>query len=186
MRLFAAVIPPADVLDDVAEFVEPRREAGASLRWTDPHQWHLTLAFMAHVPERVVEPVAEALAAGLAGRERFDLALRGGGAFPHPAAARVLWLGVTGGTEQLGALARSVRLTCAHEGAAPDGGPFHPHLTLARTRPLEATRWVRVLEGYAGPPWTVTEVALVASHLGEGRGRRPRYETVATLPLGGA
>ena len=27
------------------------------------------------------------------------------------------------------------------------------------------------------------DVALVASHLGEGRERRPRYETVARLPL---
>ena len=53
-------------------------------------------------------------------------------------------------------------------------------------RPTEATRWLRVLEGYAGPSWTAGDVTLIASHLGEGRGNRPRYEEVATFPLGPA
>jgi 2'-5' RNA ligase len=49
---------------------------------------------------------------------------------------------------------------------------------------VEASRWLRVLELYAGPAWVAREVTLIASHLGEGRGNRPRYEAVATLPLG--
>ena len=66
-----------------------------------------------------------------------------------------------------------------------DGGRFHPHLTLARTgRPVEATRWIRVLDAHCGPTWWAEEVALVQSHLGEGPRRRPRYETVETFPLG--
>ena len=43
-----------------------------------------------------------------------------------------------------------------------------------------------MLEGYAGPSWTAGDVTLIASHLGEGRGNRPRYEEVATFPLGPA
>ena len=46
--------------------------------------------------------------------------------------------------------------------------------------------WLRVLEGYAGPQWTAREVTLFVSHLGEGRGGRPRHEPVAVLPLGAA
>jgi 2'-5' RNA ligase len=52
-------------------------------------------------------------------------------------------------------------------------------------RPLEATRWIRVLEEYAGPPWTAGEVALIGSHLGEGVGGRPRYEVLGLAPLAG-
>jgi len=79
-----------------------------------------------------------------------------------------------------------VRRAAGHAGAAPQGGPFHPHVTLARSRrPIEATRWLRVIDGYAGPAWTADEVTLFVSHLGEGRGRRPRYEPVAALPLVG-
>ncbi|WP_292670697.1 hypothetical protein [Nocardioides sp.] len=46
------------------------------------------------------------------------------------------------------------------------------------------TRWVRLLEGYAGPPWRADRVELVQSFLGQGPRGRPRYETVDTFPLG--
>ena len=59
-----------------------------------------------------------------------------------------------------------------------------PHLTLARLgRPTDATRWVRVLDAYAGPAWLVDEVALVESHLPREKGHRPRHQVLARLPL---
>ena len=45
------------------------------------------------------------------------------------------------------------------------------------------TRWVRLLEGYAGPPWRADRIELVESFLGQGPRGRPRYETVDTFPL---
>ena len=62
MRLFVAVVPPDDVLDDLEEHLEPRREAGPEIRWTDRHQWHVTLAFLGDVPERRLDDLTEALA----------------------------------------------------------------------------------------------------------------------------
>ena len=60
-----------------------------------------------------------------------------------------------------------------------------PHLTLGRfPRAADATRWVRVLQAYAGPPWVASEVAVVASHLPRERGHRPRHEVLARLALG--
>ena len=43
---------------------------------------------------------------------------------------------------------------------------------------------MRLLDAYEGPVFTVDQVALVASHLGEGPRRRPRYEVVETFLLG--
>ena len=57
-----------------------------------------------------------------------------------------------------------------------DGKRFRPHLTVARCgRPTEVTAWVRLLDGYRGPAWQADRLTLVASHLGEGPRRRPRY-----------
>ena len=57
-------------------------------------------------------------------------------------------------------------------------------MTVARLRhPAEVSRWVRLLDGYAGPSWTADTVHLVESYLGEGPRGRPRYETVDTFPL---
>ena len=187
MRVFAALVPPAAAVEDLGVFLEPRREAGGELRWTDPEQLHVTLAFMPQVAEHVLDALADEVAAAVRARAPLALRVEGGGAFPHPYAARVLWAGVEGGEQALSsltALARGVRQAANRAGAAPEGGRFHPHVTVARLRrPAEATRWIRVLDSYAGPPWLADQVTLVASHLGEGRGHRPRYEALATLPL---
>jgi 2'-5' RNA ligase len=182
VRLFVAVVPPADALDHLAAFLEPRRDVEGP-RWSSPDQWHLTLAFMASAPGRVLEPLLDAVAAAAAARDPVACAVTGGGCFPGVARARVLWAGVRGG-EDLAPLARSVRSACAVVGAAPDGGRFRAHLTLARfARPVDASRWVRVLETYEGPRWLADEVVVVESHLPREHGHRPRHEVLARLSL---
>lgn len=184
MRMFVALLPSEEAVADLDAFLEPRREAGSGLRWTDPEQWHVTLSFMPAVTDEVAAALPEALGEVVGGRSAMALSIAGGGAFPNPYAARVVWAGVGGAEEALRRLARGVRRTCSHAGASPQGGPFHPHITLARSRPMEATRWIRVVEGYTGPMWLAAEIALVESFLGQGRGHRPRHEVVARIPLG--
>jgi 2'-5' RNA ligase len=185
--MFAALVPPPEALEDLEEFLAPRREAGA-FRWTLPEQLHVTLAFYAEVPERSLDDLVERL--GRAGRRRtpFEVAVVGGGAFPNAAKARVLWAGLRAdstGEVELPRLATGARAAASRAGIAVDGQRFRAHLTLARLgRPDEVSSWVRLLDGYAGPTWSVDHLALIASHLGEGPRRRPRYETVAELPLG--
>ncbi|EWT00936.1 2'-5' RNA ligase [Intrasporangium oryzae NRRL B-24470] len=185
MRLFVAVVPPDEVLDELAEHIEPRREAGPEIRWTDRHQWHVTLAFLGVVPERRLDDLTEALADSAARRDHLVLRLAGAGTFPNPYAARVLWAGVEQLRGDLGKVASGIRAASNRAGATPDGTRFHPHVTLGRFhRPTEATRWIRTFDVLEGRAWTVTRLQLVESHLGEGRERRPRYETLAEIDLG--
>ncbi|MDN7122070.1 RNA 2',3'-cyclic phosphodiesterase [Nocardioides sp. ChNu-153] len=188
MRLFTALVPPADVLEHLDDFLDVRR-AAADLRWSRPENLHVTLAFAADVEEWRVDEVLERTAAAAARRTPFTTRVAGGGAFPHPDAAQVLWAGLaldepTGA--ELEALARGARAAVATAGAAVDGTRFRPHLTVARAgRPRQLSDWVRLLDAYEGPEWAVDEVAVVASHLGEGPRRRPRHEVLATAPLAG-
>jgi 2'-5' RNA ligase len=188
--MFVAVLPPAGALEDLGEFLAPRQEAGPDLRWTLPEQWHLTLAFMPAVADRHLDDLQERLARAAARRTAFAAGIAGGGAFPDPARAKVLYVGVATGAEgtvELDRLATGARAAAAKAGTEVDGGRFHPHVTVARTgRPVESTRWVRVLDAYRGPSWPVDEIALVASYLGQGPRRRPRYEVVDIFPLAGA
>ena len=185
-RLFVGVVPPLHVADDLDAFLEVRRAEG-DFRWTLAEQWHLTLAFLDDVPDRVHDDLVDRL--GRAGRKRHPVELRfaGGGAFPNVARAKVLWAGVSCSDqdrEELRRLATGVRAAAARAGAEAKGEKFKAHLTLARTgRPVEATNWVRLLDAYAGPIWTADEFALVASYLGEGPRKRPRYEVLETFPL---
>ncbi|CUR55615.1 2'-5' RNA ligase [metagenome] len=183
MRMFVAAVPPEEVLADLDEFWQVRRDA-AGFRSSAPESWHLTLAFLAEVRERQLDGLLERLEQAVAKRSRFDLVIAGGGAFPDPLRAKVLYAGVAGDTDELGRLVTGARLAASTAGVAVDGARFHPHLTLARFgRPAQVARWIQVLDTYRGPPWTVEEVALVESHLGEGPRGRPRHETVARFPL---
>lgn len=179
--MFVAVVPPDEIVADLAEFLEPR----TGVPWIDVAQWHLTLAFMAAVPEAREDEVVDRLTRAAARVAPFDIALSGGGCFPDPTRASVLWLGVDpGAVSPLERLATGARAAANASGATPDGKAFVPHLTLARLRrPIEATRWLRVLDTYTSPSWRVEEIELLASHPGEGAKRRPRHEVVARLPL---
>ncbi len=184
--MFVAVLPPEPVLEHLEEFLAPRRAAGA-FRWTPPEQWHLTLAFSGHVPERVYDDLVERLARAARKRSPISARIVGGGAFPHPGRAKVLYAGVEAELEELRRTATGARAALAKAGAEVDGQRLRPHLTLARIgRPVEATTWVRLLDGYAGPDWEIRETALVLSHLGEGPRGRPRHEVVETFSLGRA
>jgi RNA 2',3'-cyclic 3'-phosphodiesterase len=182
MRMFVAVRPPEQVLDDLTGYVEPRRDVDSPLRWSRPEQWHITLAFLPSVADRQLDGLTERLAEATAGRSTFQLALAGAGAFPNPARAKLLWAGVGGDLEPLGRLAGALRSAAGRSGTHVEGGEFRPHLTLARIgRPLDVTRWLRVFALYASAGWQVEEVVLYHSQLGNGPAR---YTAVERFPLG--
>jgi 2'-5' RNA ligase len=185
--MFAALVPPDHVVEHLAEFLGPRQDAEPGFRWTVPEQWHVTLAFMGSVADRSLDDLVERLGRAAARRTPLDLALSGGGAFPNPARAKVLYAGIdaNGREDDLRHLAVGARAAAAKAGADAEGGRFHPHVTLARIgRPAEVTRWLRVLDVYRGPAWRAAEVTLIESHLGEGPRRRPRYEVAGSFRLG--
>ena len=181
-RLFVAVVPPRSVVDAIDDFLEPRRDAGTGFRWTVPEGWHLTCVFLPAVESARIEPLEEALEE-VAGRTGpFAVQLAGAGAFPVADRAKALWLGVTQGAEDLSRLARRCRNAAVSCGIGVDGGRFHSHLTLARTRPFAARRWLTILDAIPEQAWGVEEFALVRSRLLPGGAG---YETLRRFPLAG-
>ncbi len=183
-RLFAAVLPPVEVVDALDAFLQPRRPAEPRLRWTRPESFHLTTAFMGDVPDRAIEPLHDHLAHAATRTPAFRLRLAGGGAFPWPVETKVLWVGVTDGAEQLAQLAERCRGAATRAGVRVDAARFVPHLTVARAnRSIDTTRLVRVLESLDTDGFEASELVLVASHL---RDRGNRYEVIGRFGLGSA
>lgn len=185
MRLFAALVPPPEAVEHLDAFLEVRRSA-AGFRWSAAEHLHVTLAFYGDVEEWRLDELVERLRTAAARRTPLSARVAGGGAFPDPAAARVLWAGLeVEPTGELDRLAEGCRTAGAVSGARVDGQRFRPHVTLARLgRPAHVDDWVRLLDGYRGPEWRAETVALVASHLGEGPRRRPRHELLEHIGVG--
>lgn len=189
MRAFFAVLPPEDVLEDLAAYLEPRRDADTdrTWRWTRTQHLHLTLAFLGDLPDHREDELIESASEWASRQRPVSMSWGRAGAFPDPGAARVMWIGVT--DEEVGreltAWSRALRDLSSHAGADVDGQRFSPHVTVARSaRRVRAGRWVQTLDAYESPAFDVAEVALIQSHLGEGPGRSPRYEVRHTFALG--
>lgn len=186
MRMFVAVVPPDEAVEHLDAFLEARRHA-AAYRWAPREQLHVTLAFLADVPDRKLDDLVERLGRAARRRTAFPCAIAGGGAFPNVGRARVLWSGLDldeQGRRELSRLATGARAAANRSGVGVDGRRFRPHVTLARLgHPEEVTPWVRLLDSYRGPPWTVDRMTLVASYLGEGPRGRPRHESVEEFGL---
>lgn len=181
-RLFVAVVPPASVREAWDTFLDPRRDAGSELRWVLPQAWHLTCAFLPRVSRVLIDGLDEALE-GVAGRTApFQLTVGGAGAFPDPDHAKVLWLGVRGGAEELERLAVRCRNAASGCGIEVDGGKFRPHLTIARANGVSATRWLGVLDAIEPQTWTASGFELIRSRLLPGGAG---YQTLGEYRLAG-
>lgn len=184
MRLFAALEVPAAVRDTLEGSVAPLRAGRDDLRWTPPHQWHLTVAFLGSVDDARVPAVREALSAACGTvPTSVGLSLADAGRFGK----RVLWMGVaddpSGAVARLGTAAQEA---LADAGLPVDDKDVHPHLTLARSRGRHAPP-IRSELVEAVPridaSWTVGELGLFAS-VQQGHGEPNRYEALERLPLG--
>ncbi len=177
-RGFLAVVPPAPVLDAVAEVVDGIEVPGTARHMTRA-QWHVTLQFLGNrVTFDEIEAALQELAVG-GGAVR----LGGAGAFPSERRARVLWLGFSEGAALLAQIAAAIGALLALIGYPPEARPFHAHLTLVRLKaPTDLRATVASLNagGAVGPSWPVEDVVLFRSRTSR---EGSTYEERARFPL---
>lgn len=139
--------------------------AAPEFRWSVTENLHLTVRFIGTVDRAVVEAIAHRLdgAAGPA----IQVALGEVGTFKRSRLARVLWLGLKSGAEELSALAGRVEAECRAAGLAPEARAFQPHLTLARARSRDGARQPDLPAIPTLAPWRADELILYWSHLGK-------------------
>lgn len=184
MRIFLAVFPPPEAQGEAALVIERLRRTGDGVSWVRRENLHYTLRFMGEVGESGLKRVVEAACEGATGHRRFEAALGGAGAFPDAARARVLWLGMSAGSEALVALAKSVEQALRRRGFERADHPFTAHLTLGRVRTRDEDWGPRLAaESLAADPlarFVVDRVTVVESTLSP---KGSRYEARAEAAL---
>jgi len=191
MRLFVALTPPADALDELEAAVAPLRSSCRDLRWTGRQNWHVTLAFLGQVDESAAGELASALAGAAGGEQARPVSLGPAGSFPRDKTwANVLWVGLDDQDDFLDRLAKAVGKAATSAGAPPDRSQkyqkYTPHLTLGRCRtPARLGPLVAGLAGFRGRSWLAGEIQLYRSHL-RPQWPEPRYEDLGRWPLASA
>lgn len=156
-----------------------RREPGVAVRWVRPELMHLTLAFLGEVPGDFLESAKPRLAEVAQKHKAFTAKMKGLGAFPSSAHARVVWVGTEQGKDDVCALQADVVKALRSVGYQPERRPFSPHLTIGRLRvPGDVSRSVAV--GFESEPFTIGRVVLFRSVL---QPAGPVYSVIAEFPL---
>jgi 2'-5' RNA ligase len=178
-RLFLGVPLPGDVRSALEAHLRAAFGERLPGRAVPPANWHLTLRFLGDTDaERHRKLVDELRRAPL--DPAFELAFAGLGAFPRPARATVLWVGVGDGERPVKALASLVEESARRAGFAPEEKPFSPHLTVSRVAPPADLRREIASAAPFGGRMRVDAVTLFRSHLGGGP---PRYEPLERFGL---
>ena len=165
-RLSIAVRPSQAVVERIAALP---RAPHPGLHWSEPERWIVKLRPLGHVPEHLVGPLGDALAAALDGAPApacvlGPLTVRGSGQW--------LYAPVDG----LDELSDEVFAATEHLVPVTHPQPYRGFLVLATGR-VPAEVGGEPVEG----SWLPAEVALVADRSAPGR---PRLVDLLTLPLG--
>jgi 2'-5' RNA ligase len=183
IRAFLAFNLPVATINKVAELQSEVRQraraAGLKVGWVAPPNMHVTLKFLAEIPEESVWAVRDLVKEKLVGRSAIPLRVRGAGAFPSRGKPRVLWVGIESPDDAVAKLAADVDGWVAELGFAKEERPFHPHLTLGRVKQGAGD----VLEGLDAVE--IGECALTAVVLYQSVLRREgaEYTPLASFPL---
>jgi 2'-5' RNA ligase len=187
-RTFVAAEISGPIRARAGELITALRGTTADVKWVEPHNLHLTLKFLGEVHEREITQVCRTVARGAAQVERFELEVRGAGAFPTAARPRTVWLGASAGAEPMIALHDRVEAALAELGYREEHRRFQPHLTIGRVRgagPGIAELGQILVEqaDFEAGSMTVEKVTVFCSTL---TADGPIYEVIGTARLGGA
>ena len=170
MRAFLGIALPAGVREKIAAATAQSRGLHAPVAWTASKNLHITLEFLGDIsPERaaIVERSMRVVASGIG---PFSLTAEGGGAFPGTRNPRVLWVGLREPLELVGQLQQNMENALSGIGFPREDRPFHPHITVGRTRgslpPAWGERYVRELSGKRFGAVPVSSFTLYESRLG--------------------
>jgi RNA 2',3'-cyclic 3'-phosphodiesterase len=180
MRLFVA-IPLASSAQAELVALTNRLRPSASLRWSAPESWHVTLQFLGSVSEDQYRCLIPNLAAVQSAP--FPMRLAGLGVFDR---AGIFHADVDPSTPLM-TLQRLVTTSTAACGFEAEARPYHPHITLARSKGRDQIRQLRALntrfpEKPRFTPFVVTEFLLYESHLSASGST---YEVRSRFPLAG-
>jgi 2'-5' RNA ligase len=135
LRAFFAVELPVSIQDTIQQQTARLRQVldSSLVRWTPPHNIHLTLKFLGDVSPANLELLCEMLTREADQFPAFDMRIADLGSFPTSRRPRVIWVGLYA-PAVLESLQRGIESAAARLGYAPEDRPFSPHLTIGRVR----------------------------------------------------
>ncbi|MFX1565046.1 MAG: RNA 2',3'-cyclic phosphodiesterase [Promethearchaeota archaeon] len=132
IRCFIAIeVEDPDVLRQINRIQQELQSSGAKLKLVEPQNLHFTLHFLGNIDESRIDGLSEILQ-NIEGNV-FEVELLGLGCF-RPQRPRVIWIGCTGGSEQIIQHQKTIGRELRANRFPSEKRKYSPHLTVVRVR----------------------------------------------------
>ena len=160
MRCFIGIPIPEGIRRSIMNYVGRIQSTLSGVKWVKEENLHITLRFLGGVDEAKIESIKKVVEETSRNFSVFSCQLTGTGYFPSPRRAKVIWIGVKEGGEELSRISRDLENRIIKLGFNKEK-PFHPHLTIGR---IKGVRTLNIPD-YRNGTFTVHEVVLYQSTL---------------------
>lgn len=135
-RIFIALkIDPATEFKGILNSLKSLT-AGENIKWVDPINIHLTLAFLGDTEEERIKIAGLVLKRECSCFGEFTFTLKGAGLFKNHRVPRVIWIGISE-NDKLLSLNQKIMNGLKDTGFGMEDRPFSPHITLGRIKLLK-------------------------------------------------
>ena len=133
----------------IHEHVERLREQAYYFvkgKWVEPQNYHITFQYIGEVPEEKLMDIIKGVQEVSQRNKPIRVKYRSLGVFPDIDKARVLWIGVSKGADELRALAKDVYKTNKKYGIKGDHN--YPRVTICRIEEYDKEKLKNLLKRY--------------------------------------
>lgn len=183
-RIFIAIEASEEARESLSRVQSELEQTGADLKLVKPENIHLTLRFLGDVPEAEIGKIADVLEK-VTTIDPFQIQINGLGVFPKPSFIRVIWAGVTVGSEKTTYLREKLDEKLQEIGYSPEDKDFTPHFTIARVKSGKAKDKLNsIITEKSDKNWGTADVWEIKLKKSELTPEGPIYTTLEKAKLG--
>ena len=134
IRTFLSIPVPLEVRSKKNMLYSTLEESPAKINWVKNVQLHLTIKFLSHTPESIIEKIINDVGSVTNTLRPFEIIIESTGCFPIKDRPRVLWMGVNGNLDPLYDLFTKIDSALDLLGFPKEKQGYTPHITLARIK----------------------------------------------------
>lgn len=134
IRTFIAIPAPLDVRSKKNMLYSILEDSPSKINWVTNMQLHLTIKFLGHTPESIINKIIEDIEKITSVFNPFEMTIESTGCFPVPERARTLWMGINGNIDPLHDLFVKIENSLELLGFPKEQQEYIPHITLARIK----------------------------------------------------
>lgn len=134
IRAFIAIELNTEVKNVIAEIEKNLKLSGADVKWVKPDIAHITLKFLGEINQTQIITIKEIMSEITADCPCFKLGVCDLGVFPAIKSARIIWIGIKEGEEEILKLATILEEKLSVAGFPKENRPFSAHITIGRVK----------------------------------------------------